>query len=352
MFNKTLKFLSISLFISLFIVFLLYRFSSKNTDHRNGFNRKFHAVEIVDYKEMNMKYVDYYIAGFTSNQIYLGNYHSPIYILKTNYNLSDTLSLYLTMKDTTRYFFKSARLTVDSPYIYVNEGITPFLSYGRLNDLTLTKHMDPKSFFLTSLPISPSSIILKGVLGDPQETCIIKQINSPPYITNAPWVLEKQIDGIFCTDGTLDYDRKTSQLVYVYRYRNEFICMDTSLTVTFKANTIDTTSVAKIKVATIESEGKITLSSPPLKVNKRICVSNGKLFVHSELLADNESKDDFKRNAAIDTYSLRDGSYLFSFYIPLPNGKMLKDFQIVDSSIIAIYDNLLRVYKMKILNKS
>ncbi|MCG1037959.1 hypothetical protein KI686_16295, partial [Polaribacter sp. DS7-9] len=75
-----------------------------------------------------------------------------------------------------------------------------------------------------------------------------------PYIKLAPHILEKQIDGLFCTDGMLHYNRKRHQLIYLYYYRNQYILMDTLLNIVHKGNTIDTNRVAKINPVKIQSQ--------------------------------------------------------------------------------------------------
>ena len=44
-------------------------------------------------------------------------------------------------------------------------------------------------------------------------------------------ILEKQIDGVFDVDGILTYSTEPNLLSYVYYYRNEYIIMDSDLTV-------------------------------------------------------------------------------------------------------------------------
>ncbi len=60
----------------------------------------------------------------------------------------------------------------------------------------------------------------------------------------------------------------------------------------------------------------MTMSSPPLVVNKSAVVDDGHLFVHSNLMANNEASKAFDEASVIDVYSLTDGAYKFSFYIP------------------------------------
>src|SRR5690606_29648613 len=98
-------------------------------------------------------------------------------------------------------------------------------------------------------------------------------------------ILEKQIDGSFCVDGDLLYNPNTNSLVYVYRYRNQFMHLDTTLNTLFKGYTIDTISKVKIKVSEAKTANgiKFILSSPPLIVNKKSYASGNYLFIHSNI---------------------------------------------------------------------
>lgn len=340
-----LAFLLACVLFMLAIVLVLYMVShNKHYFSKNGFTRVFSSKTPVEFKSINLKYPDYYIAGYTDSHIYLGNYQTPLHILQVNYDLTDTTYLKQRSRDTTKFRWKSAMLQIDSPYVYLNEGGTPVLFYSRLDSLTLLRHMENSYTFLTSVSISSSSVILKTIQA--RENILIKQTKYPPYIKKGDGILEKQIDGIFCTDGMLNYDRITSKLVYIYFYRNKFICMDTSLNVLYTSNTIDTTTIAKIDVAHIESEQQTTLASPPHFVNRKSRVFNNRLFIQSSLMADNESKREIGQRTVIDTYSLINGKYLFSFFIPHHDNQKVRDFQATSNSIVALYDRHLYVYEL------
>jgi hypothetical protein len=159
---------------------------------------------------------------------------------------------------------------------------------------------------------------------------------------------KKQIDGIFCTDGVLHYDKQIPMLVYIYFYRNEFITMDTNMHIISRARTIDTTSTAKIKMTKVMPENIITFSVPPLTVNKHSCVSGKFLFNHSGLRADNENKKTFDQSSVIDVYNLRDNRYLGSFYLQDYDHKKLSGFRVDGNRLLAIYDHYLLRFEINI----
>src|SRR5690606_29221831 len=99
--------------------------------------------------------------------------------------------------------------------------------------------------------------------------------------------------------GVLHYDPGAARLVYVYYYRNQFLCLDTNLNVQYKGRTIDTVSHAHIKVASLASEGKQTLTSPGGVVNRLSCMDGKWVYVNSKLMANNERKSEFDKVSAI-----------------------------------------------------
>lgn len=162
-------------------------------------------------------------------------------------------------------------------------------------------------------------------------------------------ILERQIDGIFCTDGILATSSSINRIVYVYYYRNEFICMDTSLNVIYKGKTIDTTTVAKIKIA--KTKDRVTMGAPPLLVNRKMAVDGKYLFVNSTLIARNEQPEKTKDQSVIDVYDLLDGTYRMSFCIPKYKNHKMEEFAVNDDAVFAIHDDVLVKYVLRLSAK-
>jgi hypothetical protein len=151
--------------------------------------------------------------------------------------------------------------------------------------------------------------------------------------------LQKQVDGVFCTDGMMAYDKDLARLIYLYRYRNQYIVMDSNLSMTYRANTIDTTSVAKVKVATIASTHAHTMAAPPLMVNRQMAVHQQWLFVNSSLLARNEHTRALDQASVIDVYDLLSRKYQFSFYLyDYDRREKIRQFAIYGNRLIALFE--------------
>jgi len=134
--------------------------------------------------------------------------------------------------------------------------------------------------------------------------------------------------------------------LYIYFYRNQFICLDTNLNIIYTGRTIDTNSVAKIKLAEIKSENKKTFFTPPKVINKFNCVAGESIFINSTLNANNEDNSFFRTHSAIDVYSLKTGRYCYSFYLPEIEGKKIQSFRVIDKTLIAIQGRYLVTYTL------
>src|SRR5262249_2111967 len=152
--------------------------------------------------------------------------------------------------------------------------------------------------------------------------------------------------GIFCTDGSLLAQADSNRLIYVYNYRNQWICLDTNLNIRYKARTIDTNSRVKFTVGSIPSQHAITMSSPPTFVNQQSCISGNSLFIHSALQADNDESDVYSISSPIDVYSLVDGKYLLSFYLPDYRKHKIRDFRVSGNTLVALYDHYVYTYTL------
>ena len=335
------------LIIGITPIIILSSTTFSSNDRQNGFLRTFQTDTVFLRDKIDLKFSRYYLAGFTSDYIYLGNYQTPSHLLEIDHQLIDSNHYRLNYPKDIGFVWDYAKLTIDSPFIYMNEGVTGTNLQGDLTGLNMGVSMKNGLSFTEAVPISPSTVFIKSIDEDLNRNILAKNTKNSAFLQKETDILEKQVDGIFCTDGRLSYDKKTAQLIYLYYYRNQFICMDTNLNISYRGHTIDTNNLAKINVATIGSEKSTTMSSPPLLVNDRSCTYNNLIYIQSALLADNQEPDEFYQNATIDTYSLEDGKYLYSFYIPINKGEKLQEFQIIDDTIILLSNtNFLYIYQL------
>ncbi|WP_316838135.1 hypothetical protein [Pedobacter nutrimenti] len=256
------------------------------------------------------------------------------------------------MKDSVRlqlHFSKQASLLkgsfsiVEDSSVFVLDGNQPALFSGSLfngNELNISH----PPFFNKAVHIDKQSFVFRVVMRG--NNVLVKYRSDSTGFKAGNTILKKQVDGIFCTDGNLVKTPDSKHLFYIYYYRNQFLCSDTNLRLTYAGKTIDTNTQAKIKVSYIRSSNQATLSSPPIYVNKQTAANNKFLFIVSGLKADNEKYSLLGDFSIIDVYAVSNGKYQFSFYLPNFNGKKLADFRVDEQSLYALYDHYLYKYQL------
>lgn len=329
------------------IVTALVLVSGQLRDMPGSFLRQFRSHPTTEMLTMDLNVDSYYIAGVTRSTVYFGNYLSPLHLLILDISSGDTTHIDMSVDGVYDQKFWSLRVEVDSPRFWVHDGAVPRIYKGEVKNWKARRWENDSEFFLDLEPIGRNSLIVKSLISESDESVIGKVTDQFPNYDFKADILHKQVDGFFCVDGYLQYDKATSNLVYLYRYRNEFIVVDTSLNVSWKGHTIDTNSVAKIEVATIQSSGARVFKSPPLIVNDRSSIFDNWLFVNSMLVSRNEPRDALQNASAIDVYDLTTNQYKFSFYLfDYEERERLREFRVLDDRLVALFATHVRVYEL------
>jgi len=212
----------VSCFLSATIlVVTLYALSDKIVHEPGSFLRVYAKDAAIRSNDMDMGLNSWYIAGITDDHIYLGNFTQPLDMLVTNFSLTDSQRIRIVLKNMEhKPIYQQSRIHIVSPYFYYADGISPALFRGKIGDWQADRLKFDSAYFAKAEIIGPKSIAirahdlkLENVLGKIQEVA--------PILTLAPDLLQKQIDGVFCTDGMLRYNETLHQLIYTYYYRNE-----------------------------------------------------------------------------------------------------------------------------------
>jgi hypothetical protein len=344
--KKTVLYLPLILLLSIISsVILVYKVSHRPNDHKNGFKRTFfYKPPLTLLHSIDIKYNPNYIAGAKEKFIYIGYQKEP-FLAALDYNLSNITFKGINTSSIKHFKDFPPYMQVDSSYIFFTSQSTPSIVAGNLLHFDSIYFEIKKKYFTAFLPISMQTFVLRQY--DPNlRVNILSKINYDTPLNKLP--LEKQVDGFFCTDGMLRCSPDKKRIVYLYYYRNQFLCMDSNLNVLYKANTIDTTRKAQITVS--NDSLNQTLSSPAFLINKYSFLSNDKIFNESNLLADNEDRTLFNKNTIVDVYNLYSGKYIASFYIPPFHGIKGKEFIILNDEIYVLYKKNLVVYKLNIAN--
>jgi hypothetical protein len=316
---------------ALLMLFLFITMGQSNAI-KNGFSRHFPPTKLSVAAVVKLSSEgDFYIAGYSPAQIYLGNKQKPFDLWA-----GDKI-LHLNFPPDIKGAWQSARLSVDSPYIYLSDGVSPKFFIGDLQSLQMDTFMSRSSYFTTAANISPGSFAVRAVNAVSKQNMLLKIQSDSPYVTSADHLLNKQVDGIFCTDGLFKYDKLSHTLLYMYYYRNQCLLLDTNLHLLRIIKTIDTTSVAKISIARISDQGNAMLSAPPSFVNTTACIYADKVYIRSALLGDNEDVAVLERVNLVDVYSMKDGRYLQTLYIPKQQHESVREICFVKDKLIALY---------------
>lgn len=315
---------------------------SKELNRRPGnFIRLFPPHPTTPEYIIDLKYNSYYMAGISKPFIFFGNATNPLHLLKFDYSSLDTTHLKLTIPNIKSAPGRSKVHVLDST-LFLTNGNTPLILKGSLSNLTL-KPIDTTTYFMSAQLGSTNRIFLKTYDGNTSHLAYKDFVHDTLQFATS--LLEKQVDGIFCVDGQLLYEPQQHRLIYVYRYRNEFMLTDSLLVPYYKKKTIDTISKATIKLVVLDN-GQTQLAKPPLVVNKSAAVDRERLYIHSGQRAANEKVNAFNNYSVIDVYNMVNGAYNSSFYLPNFKSYKLHEFRIHQQKLYALYDHFLVIYQL------
>jgi len=334
--------------ISLSAVLVLYKLSDHVVHSPGGFYRIMPPHPVIPLNSMELRFPSYYIAGATQQKIILGDRTSPLNALVLNADLTDSMTVRLKLKGVDRLKFYRAIVKIDSPYFFLADGSIPFIYRGNLADWQ-GERIDRKTIYFQDLvPLGEDRFAIRSYSLSKKENVLGHLSLDTTRVKFDYTLLTKQIDGIFCTDGMLQFDNATRRIVYLYFYRNQYIVTDDQLGLEFRGTTIDTFSIAKVKSASIALAGKVSsrLAGPPPTVNRHSCVYENWLFVHSNILSNNEDVTVFSRTSVIDVYSLGTRKYLFSFYVPDRNHDKMRGLTVVNRRLFVLYESFIDSYQL------
>lgn len=330
--------LSLLASLSVLLVMMLSLHSKALRPALNGFDRVV-VGELNVIGEIIIADESSYFAGVSKKTIWLGDHRDPLKLIAIALDDGTRSDHQILMSNPVR----ASRIMVDSAHFYLAD-LTQYKIYkGSTNSWALADPIYQGTLFSEFMPLGNSSMFMRTILDDEFE--LIKKTQPDKTIENRD-VLQKQIDGLFCVDGALRYDKHTHRLVYVYFHRNEFICLDTALQIVFRGSTIDTTRVAKMRVADLTSRHASSLASPAYLVNRKVIVADSTLYINSLLKGDNESAAAFGNASAIDMYALSNGKYIGSFYLPYYKGKRARHFTIMGKRLLSLHDGHLLIYSL------
>ncbi|HXJ99557.1 MAG TPA: MauE/DoxX family redox-associated membrane protein [Gelidibacter sp.] len=331
----------------------LYLLSEEEIHRNNSFLRRYppHPVTII--KGLNIKYNSYYIAGVAEDRIYLGNTSAPAHILSVDTTITNVKTHQIELDNEQKITFFSPQIRIRSPYFFLIDGNVPVIFKGKLSDWKAQFYWqgDNNGTFSQIEAVSLTQFVFRGLDKNNNQNVIGRiDFGNPQTLKISDELLQKQIDGIFDTDGMLRYNSELNSLVYVYYYRNEFLTADTELKLDYNGRTIDTVKNAVIKIASTNSGQVRTLAEQPLLVNHQSYSSGKYLFIKSGRLGKYEPEEMLKDASIIDVYNLENRTYEFSFYLYDYEGEKIKSFQIYRNLLIGLSEHYIVLYRLNTLN--
>jgi uncharacterized membrane protein YphA (DoxX/SURF4 family) len=331
--------------ISIASVVILFLISEDIVHNRNSFIRRFDSHAQPEYNMYDLGLNSFYFAGIHLDTIYLGNVTTPLFITKVDTGFTSRKQVKVKL-DHPNLPFHDIHIKVNPPFFYVTDGTVPVIFSGKVKDWKALKQKGKVPFFTLADPIDSTTIAMRLTsLIKKQNTLAIYSLNKGKLQVQNANILEKQLDGIFDTDGMLLFNDKLNRVHYIYYYRNEFLTADRKMQLITKGKTIDTVHKAEIKVAKL-SAGDQQMATPPLIINKTATVYGNLLFVKSQRIGRYEDKNMLKDASILDVYNLNDGSYISSVYIYHVNGEEIASFRVVANQIYAISGKYLSVIKL------
>lgn len=337
---------SMTMLFSIGIVSLLFMLSEDIIHHRNNFVRRFPPGLGNPIFEKKLDFNSYYLAGFGNGKVYLGNITAPLTI-----TILDTLlykqERYMISLSDTQLNFKSIKVAVRPPYFYVFDGSVPCLFSGKTSNWKAQLWPNKKAFFTNFEPIDSTTVAFRGIDTKSKENVLgIVSAHHGSKLRLSDKLLQKQIDGVFDTDGVLLYNAEKQKLLYPYYYRNQYVVADKNLNLEYRGKTIDSNTIAKIKVAIHSEEKQSQLSGPPLIVNKDAATDGKYLYINAALMGKFERSSMWKKASIIDVYDIETGTYISSFYIYNKGGKKVRQFRINSGRMVAFFGEDIVIYKL------
>ena len=327
--KQIITLLGLAVFLSS-LVFAVGSITRDRTKYKNDFTRirPAHAVDLISVAKTEAR--RFSLAGFVGNCLYLKDRSNRGGLIEVGPN-QDTAFIPFDIPS-------ELEVAIDSPYFYLQNGNSGTWQRGNVENWCVDTVFHNLPIFTAIQPVSKNSAVLRVINMQKRKNVFLKSTD----LHSQKDILQKQVDGILCTDGYLQYSKEYHRLIYTYRYRNQFLILDSMLNIQLTGKTIDTTSIARISVS--ETDDKITMSKPPFVVNKGTCTDGKYLFVHSNLVAKNESVKESSNHSTIDVYNILDGSYLFSFYIDHIEEEKMQNFQVKDTALIAMFNTHIARY--------
>ena len=329
---------------SIGILVLLFLSSDITMHKENPFIRRFPQGTAARVAKTDLKNTTFYIAGATEHSVYLADRKAPLQVYEYDTNLQ-TRKHFVIQLDNEDFPFKALQLKIVYPHFFLYDKTVPVIYKGSMTDWRAKVSSQKQYAFSDIIFTSDNTAIFRGQIPSTKVNTlahITNQDTATVYTNNA--LLQKQIDGIFDTDGTMQYSYELKKLVYTYYYRNQYIITDDELNIIGRGKTIDTIVHAQIKVAKIIKSGDSKMTAPPLLVNNLTTITHNLLMVNSMLRGKFEDEKVWKSASVMDVYDITNQNYLLSFYVFDESGFKIKNCYATSDALYVLSGHYLLKY--------
>ena len=343
--GKCYSFLMIGVFISCILIIgsFLLRIEEKKTLQDQSFKRTY-LPNLTLLNAQTLPYNSYYIAGATNDSVYLGN--STGYLTVVAGDLELTSLRYNTIKAEPIPKTSVPKLSVLNDYFYLVDGSKGIILKGKHTDWqarTINKQIP----YFNAIQVLPCNKYAFRVLKQPTQEHELALFKPHKVSLNInPDILTKISDGIFDLDGMFSYNAANDKIVYTFFYQSKYILIETDFSewCTFKTEVQPTDNTfSEVRV----SSGKEKVPSKQLTPIHKTSTSYGNYhYISNNIQSQSDSPKDVKTNTIIDIYQLDTGAYQQSIKVPSYNHGLLKQFEVTDNYLIALYEQTLVTYKL------
>ena len=340
--------LGISVVFSTSLVTGLFLASEEAIDRNNAFIRRYPHHPVSKVNQFNLGYNSYYIAGITNDSVYLGNITAPLHLLAIDRELKDTTHHRIFLDQMNQFPFRSVTIIVQNSRYYVVDGSVPVVYTGKIGNWNSKILFQDQAYFTKFQPVlNGFAFLTRDSRSNESELGKFAPTQDFTKVSIIPGLLTRQIDGIFDSDGFLLYNSSLNQIIYAYRYRNEFIVANNNLELLYRGKTIDTITTAHLQIDTIRAKNQRKLGPASIEVTLQAATSNNYLFLSSDRLGKYESPEMAEKASIIDVYNLRDQTYEYSFYLYNYESHKMREFTVKKDQLFFLGGSYLISYKLK-----
>ena len=315
-------------------ILVLIAFTNKLKNQSNGFDRMINNSVLKPEKIIELDEYGYYFAGDSKTNLVLGNYQLGNRILEIDSSLNDlSLSSFILPSSVN---WSTIELSINDCQLIASDRMTGKIFAGVSGNFSNSLLVNNSFKFFSLWTGCNGSIIIKTPDSALQQN-VLALINFKTGQAIKSPALVKQNEGFFSVDGQL-VNYLSDKYLYVYRYRNHVLIMDSLLNTLSVFKTIDTASQTKNTVESYASGKKLGFANPSVTVNKFACITGKYLIINSGIKADNELLNTFRENAIFDVYDVETKKYLNSFYISTKQLGSVKNIRAIGKSLFILFE--------------